>query len=626
MGVKFWDPAVEIAHRGRHDPLRRRAARSPINGTAYADPVALVLEANAIGGRHGLGMSDQIENRIIEAKSRGIYEAPGMALLYIAYERLLNAIHNEDTLANYHARGPAPRPAALRGPLARPAGADAARVDPALGRLAGHRRGDAAAAPRRGLLDPRTTGPAFSYHPDKLSMERTENAAFGPTDRIGQLTMRNLDIADSRAKLEQYAAQPLDQGHGPGRERHPVRRARARRLRPDRRQPRADGDADDEAPRHAAHRGRDRLMARRGATRRARPTRAALWAAGSAGGPSPELEALSRSTHFDWRLDALRPGRLARPRQRAARRRAAHRRRPRRAARAGSTRWRSGTPRARCTPTPPTRTSTARSSGCCSRRSAPTWAAACAPVARRNDQVATLFKAFLRDHARDRRRTGARPRRRPRRRRPATTSTWSCRGAPTCSTPSRCCCRTTCSPTPGRCSATSTGCADWDARVAADSPYGSGALAGSSLGLDPEAVAARARASPARAPTRSTARPRATSSPSSPSSTAMIGVDVSRLAEEVILWSTARVRLRPARRRLVDRVEHHAAEEEPRHRRAGPRQGRPPDRQPRRPAGHAQGPAAGLQPRPAGGQGAGLRLRRHPRGRCSRRSPGWSPR
>ena len=93
-------------------------------------------QANEIGGRHGLGMSDQIENRIIEAKSRGIYEAPGMALLWIAFERLLNAIHNEDTIANYHARRPPARSAALRGSLARPAGADDARVAAALGRVA----------------------------------------------------------------------------------------------------------------------------------------------------------------------------------------------------------------------------------------------------------------------------------------------------------------------------------------------------------------------------------------------------------------------------------------------------------------------------------------------------------
>ena len=103
MGVKFWDPSVAIETEDvtiRFEPGRPVA----VNGKTYDDAVALVHEANVIGGRHGLGMSDQIENRIIEAKSRGIYEAPGMALLWIAYERLLNAVHNEDTIANYHAR------------------------------------------------------------------------------------------------------------------------------------------------------------------------------------------------------------------------------------------------------------------------------------------------------------------------------------------------------------------------------------------------------------------------------------------------------------------------------------------------------------------------------------------
>ena len=150
MGVKFWDPSVEIA---AEDVTIRFEAGRPVavDGTSYADPVALVEKVNEIGGRHGLGMSDQIENRIIEAKSRGVYEAPGMALLWIAYERLLNAVHNEDTIAQLPQRGPPARPAALRGPLAGPAGADDPRVDPALDRLAGHRRGHRAAAARGGL-------------------------------------------------------------------------------------------------------------------------------------------------------------------------------------------------------------------------------------------------------------------------------------------------------------------------------------------------------------------------------------------------------------------------------------------------------------------------------------------
>ena len=161
MGVRHWDPDVAIEpedvtvrfHKGR--PVA-------VNGTTYADPVALVLAVNEIGGRHGLGMSDQIENRIIEAKSRGIYEAPGMALLWVVYERLLNAIHNEDTLVDLLRPRPPARPDALRGPLARPAGADAARVGAALDRLAGHRRGDAAAAARRGLHRPAHRRPVRS--------------------------------------------------------------------------------------------------------------------------------------------------------------------------------------------------------------------------------------------------------------------------------------------------------------------------------------------------------------------------------------------------------------------------------------------------------------------------------
>jgi argininosuccinate synthase len=211
MGVKFWDPSVAIE---QEDVTIRFQAGRPvaINGTSYADPVALVHEANAIGGRHGLGMSDQIENRVIEAKSRGIYEAPAIALLWIAYERLLNAIHNEDTLANYHAHGRRLGRLLYEGRWLDP---QALMLRESVQRWIGSLvDGEVTLRLRRGedYTVLRTDGPAFSYHPDKLSMERTENAAFGPTDRIGQLTMRNLDIADSRAKLEMYAAQPLDEG------------------------------------------------------------------------------------------------------------------------------------------------------------------------------------------------------------------------------------------------------------------------------------------------------------------------------------------------------------------------------------------------------------------------------
>jgi argininosuccinate synthase len=206
MGVKFWDSSISIASEDvKIEYVQGRPVA--INGQRFSDVVALMDEANKIGGRHGLGMSDQIENRIIEAKSRGIYEAPGMALLFIAYERLISAIHNEDTIANYHAEGRRlgrllyegrwldPQSLMLRESLTRwVASAITGEVTLRL------RRGD-----DYSIIN--TTGPALSYHPDKLSMERTEDAAFGPTDRIGQLTMRNLDIADTRAKLEMYRDQ-----------------------------------------------------------------------------------------------------------------------------------------------------------------------------------------------------------------------------------------------------------------------------------------------------------------------------------------------------------------------------------------------------------------------------------
>jgi len=206
MGVKFWDSSVAIAS---EDVKIQFVQGRPvaINGKDFSDVVSLMKAANDIGGRHGLGMADQIENRIIEAKSRGIYEAPGMALLFIAYERLLSAIHNEDTVANYHAEGRRlgrllyegrwldPQSLMLRESLQRwVASAVTGEVTIRL------RRGD-----DYSIIN--TTGPALSYHPEKLSMERTENAAFGPVDRIGQLTMRNLDIADTRAKLEMYRDQ-----------------------------------------------------------------------------------------------------------------------------------------------------------------------------------------------------------------------------------------------------------------------------------------------------------------------------------------------------------------------------------------------------------------------------------
>ncbi|CAN5677402.1 argininosuccinate synthase [soil metagenome] len=212
MGVKFWDPTVEITP---EDVTVRFERGRPVevNGTVYDDPVKLIHAVNEIGGRHGLGMSDQIENRIIEAKSRGIYEAPGIALLWIVYERLLNAVHNEETIANYLAGGQRLGRLLYEGRWLDP---QALMLRESLQRwVASVVTGQVTLRLRRGedYTVLRTEGPAFSYHPDKLSMERVEAAAFGPTDRIGQLTMRNLDIADSRSKLEAYAAQPQDQGH-----------------------------------------------------------------------------------------------------------------------------------------------------------------------------------------------------------------------------------------------------------------------------------------------------------------------------------------------------------------------------------------------------------------------------
>ncbi|MGR6742871.1 argininosuccinate synthase [Microbacterium sp. F1-18] len=204
MGVRFWDPAVEIE---TEDVSVTFEAGRPVavNGVEYSDIVQLVMEANAIGGRHGLGMSDQIENRIIEAKSRGIYEAPGMALLFIAYERLVNGILNEDTLATYHEQGRRLGRLMYEGRWLEP---QSFMLRESIQRWVGSAiSGTVTLRLRRGedytILN--TESRNLSYSPEKLSMERVGDSAFGPTDRIGQLTMRNLDIADSRSRLEHYA-------------------------------------------------------------------------------------------------------------------------------------------------------------------------------------------------------------------------------------------------------------------------------------------------------------------------------------------------------------------------------------------------------------------------------------
>ena len=205
MGVAHYDENVKIK---TEDVVVRFKEGWPIalNGKEFDSQTELVNEANIIGGRHGLGMSDQIENRIIEAKSRGIYEAPGLALLHIAYERLVTAIHNENTIENYRQMGRRlgrllyegrwfdPQALMLREPLMNWVGSlITGEVTIQL------RRGD-----DYSILN--TSGPHLTYAPERLSMERVEDAAFGPLDRIGQLTMRNLDIQDTRAKIDEYRA------------------------------------------------------------------------------------------------------------------------------------------------------------------------------------------------------------------------------------------------------------------------------------------------------------------------------------------------------------------------------------------------------------------------------------
>jgi argininosuccinate synthase len=211
MGVKFWDPSVKI---DSEDVTITFSQGRPvaINGENFKDAVQLFYKANEIGGRHGLGMSDQIENRIIEAKSRGIYEAPGMALLFVAYERLISAIHNEDTIAAYHAEGRRMGRLLYEGRWLDP---QTLMLRESLTKwVASAVNGSVTLRLRRGddytIVD--TRGEGFSYHPEKLSMERTEDAAFGPVDRIGQLTMRNLDIMDTRQKLDLYRKQGQIEG------------------------------------------------------------------------------------------------------------------------------------------------------------------------------------------------------------------------------------------------------------------------------------------------------------------------------------------------------------------------------------------------------------------------------
>ena len=205
MGVASWRPDVDV-------PAETITVRfeegEPValNGKRFETPLELFMEANVIGGRHGLGVSDQIENRIIEAKSRGIYEAPGMALLYIAYERLVTGIHNEDTIDQYRSNGRRLGRLLYQGRWFDP---QALMLRETAQRwVARAITGEVAIELRRGndysIMD--TTSPNLTYHPERLTMEKGEEVFFTPQDRIGQLTMRNLDIADTREKIRVYHA------------------------------------------------------------------------------------------------------------------------------------------------------------------------------------------------------------------------------------------------------------------------------------------------------------------------------------------------------------------------------------------------------------------------------------
>nr|WP_314537815.1 argininosuccinate synthase [uncultured Ottowia sp.] len=204
MGVAFWRADVDI----RPEEVRVRFEEGQpvaLNGQTFDDPVALMLKANEIGGRHGLGMSDQIENRIIEAKSRGIYEAPGMALLHAAYERLVTGIHNEDTIEQYRINGLKLGRLLYQGRWFDPQAIMLREMSQRW--VARAITGEVTLELRRGndysILN--TESPNLTYAPERLSMEKVENAPFTPADRIGQLTMRNLDITDTRGKLGVYA-------------------------------------------------------------------------------------------------------------------------------------------------------------------------------------------------------------------------------------------------------------------------------------------------------------------------------------------------------------------------------------------------------------------------------------
>lgn len=204
MGVAFWDEKVEIKPETVTVTFEEGVPVA-LNGKRFDNAVDIILEANRVGGRHGLGMSDQIENRIIEAKSRGIYEAPGMALLHIAYERLVTGIHNEDTIEQYRINGIRLGRLLYQGRWFDP---QALMLRETAQRwVAKAITGTVTLELRRGndftILN--TESPNLTYEAERLSMEKVEDAPFDPSDRIGQLTMRNLDVSDTRGKLGIYA-------------------------------------------------------------------------------------------------------------------------------------------------------------------------------------------------------------------------------------------------------------------------------------------------------------------------------------------------------------------------------------------------------------------------------------
>lgn len=212
MGVAFWRDDVEIKPETVTVEFKEGVPVA-INGQKFSNPVALMEEANRIGGRHGLGMSDQIENRIIEAKSRGIYEAPGMALLFLAYERLVTGIHNEDTIAEYRINGIKLGRYLYQG---RWFDSQALMIrESAMRWVARAVTGEVTIELRRGndYTIVSTKSPNLTYEPSRLTMEKGDSM-FTAVDRIGQLTMRNLDITDTRAKLGIYASAGLLAGSG----------------------------------------------------------------------------------------------------------------------------------------------------------------------------------------------------------------------------------------------------------------------------------------------------------------------------------------------------------------------------------------------------------------------------